>query len=226
MEAQIKEKIVSIINVFETGIVKGDYGAISIYQDGVVVNGKKTRQITYGRSQTTEQGNLKDLIWLYLQKGGIVKGLAYYLPKIGSLKTPLVDNATFIECLKDASKDPIMIVAQDEFFDKQYYLPAKLFFDENGFKLPLSMSVIYDSFIHSGRIRMDIRSMFSESLPTYGGDEKKWIASYIASRRKWLLRLPDPLPTTVYRMDCFLKQIKINNWDLVQPISALGKLIV
>ena len=47
-----------VINVFETGTVKGKYGAISIYDDGP----HDIRQVTYGRSQTTEYGNLGTLI--------------------------------------------------------------------------------------------------------------------------------------------------------------------
>ena len=56
-----KKVIERIINVFETGTVGGDYGAISIYKDGP----HKIRQITYGRSQTTEYGNLWRLVEQY-----------------------------------------------------------------------------------------------------------------------------------------------------------------
>ena len=42
---------------------------------------------------------------------------------------------------------------QDAFFDKVYFQPAKAWADAHGFTLPLSMLVIFDSFIHSGQIR-------------------------------------------------------------------------
>ncbi len=39
-----------VLNVFETGRPDGDYGAIAIFADGP----HDIRQITYGRSQTTD----------------------------------------------------------------------------------------------------------------------------------------------------------------------------
>jgi chitosanase len=226
MEAITKTRIVSVINIFETGTPDGKYDAISIYADGKpdVVKGRKTRQITYGKSQTTEQGNLKDLIADYITNKGIFsKHFEYYFPKIGI--EPLVDNAMFKEVLTDAAqKDPIMRSTQDAFFDKKYYQPALTFCEENGFIIPLSILVIYDSYIHSGKVPTTIRKMFSEKTPREKGDEKAWIKAYVEARRKWLLRLPDPLPTTVYRMDCFRAQIEANNWSLDKQIMSNGEL--
>ena len=48
-----KSKIEAVINVFETGKKEGKYDALVVYRDGR----GGSRQITYGRSQTTEQGN-------------------------------------------------------------------------------------------------------------------------------------------------------------------------
>ena len=53
-----KDKIQSILNVFETGKPDGDYSNVTIFSDGP----KGIRQITYGKSQTTEWGNLNKLI--------------------------------------------------------------------------------------------------------------------------------------------------------------------
>ena len=61
LSAGQKQIIERVINVFETGTVDGDYGAISIYSDGP----HDVRQITYGRSQTTEYGNLRELVSRY-----------------------------------------------------------------------------------------------------------------------------------------------------------------
>ena len=46
------------MNVFETGRPEGHYSAVSVYNDGP----HDIRQITYGRSQTTEHGNLRALV--------------------------------------------------------------------------------------------------------------------------------------------------------------------
>jgi len=61
-----KRPIEHVVNVFETGTPDGDYGAISIYADGP----HDIRQITYGRSQTTEYGNLRDLVQRYVAANG------------------------------------------------------------------------------------------------------------------------------------------------------------
>lgn len=58
ISTQQKLKITQIINVFETGSIEGEYSNISIYADGP----QNIKQITYGRSQTTEFGNLKPII--------------------------------------------------------------------------------------------------------------------------------------------------------------------
>jgi chitosanase len=54
-----------VIDVFETGTIQGKYGAISIFEDGP----NDIRQVTYGRSQTTEYGNLRELVQMYVDSG-------------------------------------------------------------------------------------------------------------------------------------------------------------
>jgi chitosanase len=216
----IKQLIEHVINVFETGTPEGKYNQVTIYADGK--NG--TRQITYGRSQTTEQGNLAKLIQLYISKEGkYAEQFSNYIDKIG--KQPLVDNKTFKDLLKTAaSEDEIMRSAQDEFFDLAYYNPAYEFFSTNGFLLPLSMLVIYDSYIHSGSVPQKLRKLFGEYPPAKGGDEKKWITSYTDVRHQWLKYNSNPIvQRTTYRTQCFKDQIAADNWALDKlPIIANG----
>src|SRR5687767_13465632 len=95
-EAQ-KRVIQRVVNVFETGSPDGDYGSISIYKDGP----HDIRQITYGRSQTTEYGNLRQLVEQYVAAGGLFsQQLQPYAPKVGS--TPLTDDTNFKNLLKRA----------------------------------------------------------------------------------------------------------------------------
>ena len=113
-----KTRILSVVNIFETGTAEGVYGNVSIYHDGKKdENGQNTRQITYGRSQTTEQGNLKDLIAAYIANKGIFAAdFQPYMPQLGV--KPLVDDQNFINLLKKSAKDdPIMIKTQDDFFE-------------------------------------------------------------------------------------------------------------
>ncbi|NBP02349.1 MAG: peptidoglycan-binding protein, partial [Proteobacteria bacterium] len=160
-----KTKIQSIVNVFETGSIAGDYGCVSIYNDGP--NGIK--QVTYGKSQTTEFGNLKDLIKLYIEKNG--QHADFFKPYVDQIgKKLLYNDQAFISELKLVGTDPIMITAQNEFFDNHYWLPALKFCNTNKFVTPLAGLVIYDSYIHSGSILSFLRNKFQERVPVTGGN--------------------------------------------------------
>jgi len=218
----VKNKILQVINIFETGKAEGDYGNITILPDGP--GGMK--QITYGRSQTTEFGKLKTLIQDYLDKGGKERGLEDYLEQLGE-RPSLRQNQKFLNLLKEASKDPIMIEAQDEFFDREYWEPAYRWFKDNGFTKPLSMLVIYDSFIHSGGILSFLRKRFKESPPKKGGVEEIWVRNYVDTRNHWLAnhsRLI--LRKTIYRTKLFKELLGKNNWGLEGALDINGVKLV
>lgn len=208
-----------IINTFETGSPSGDYANISIFPDGPAGH----RQITFGRSQTTEYGNLRELIQMYADANGKYSAaLAPYVPQIG--KVPLVDNDTFKSLLRKAGReDQVMRDTQDEFFDKRYFMPAMQWANDHGFSEPLSALVIYDSFIHSGGIMGFLRARFLEEPPSQGGNEKTWIREYVETRNDWLAGHGGILSNTVYRTKCLAREIAKGNWDLSQlPIMAHG----
>lgn len=207
-----------VINAFESGSAAGKYALISIMDDGP----HKVKQISYGRSQTTEYGNLEELLEMYVNSNGIYSSaIAPYLPKIGVV--PLVNDSVFKQLLKDAGKnDPVMQQVQDRFFDLRYFQPAMQWMDDNGLSLPLSALVIYDSYIHSGSIMMFLRKRFPESTPKNGGDEKIWISQYVDTRNAWLTtHCSQLLRNTVYRTSCLKIEIVRNNWNLnMLPIRA------
>jgi len=209
-----------IINVFETGSVEGDYSNISIYADGP----HRMRQVTYGRAQTTEYGNLRELVQMYAGAGGTYSNdLRDFVDRIGT--TPLVDNQRFKDLLRRAgAQDRLMRDTQDVFFDRRYFQPAKQWADTCGFTRALSMLVIYDSFIHSGRILDFLRSQFPEPIPARGGNEPSWIKQYVDVRHNWLLNNDNPaLHPTVYRTRDLAREIARGNWDLTMlPILAHG----
>jgi hypothetical protein len=215
-----KSVIEHVINVFETGSPQGNYAAIAIFPDGP----DRRRQITYGRSQTTEYGNLRELVQNYVTADGMFSTpLKPFVAQIG--RTPLTDNPSFKDLLRKAgNQDLVMKSVQDSFFEARYFRPAQAWADQQGFVLPLSMLVIYDSYIHSGSIRPDIRQMFPEKPPARGGDEKAWITAYINARHKYLANNPNPVVhPTVYRTQCFKIQIQKQNWNLdILPINANG----
>lgn len=209
-----------VINAIETGTPDGKYHAISIMKDGP----NRIRQITYGRAQTTEYGNLRKLVQMYAVADGMYSSaLATYTSNVGS--TPLTDDDQFKKLLKDAGRnDPIMKRIQDQFFDEVYFLPAMNWADTHGFTKALSMLVIYDSFIHSGSILRFLRQRFAENPPDMGGNEETWISEYVRVRHDWLRTHSDPiLPKTIYRTKAFKEQIAKNNWDLSSvPIMVNG----
>jgi chitosanase len=218
-----KSTIKQIVNCFETGCPRGNYAAIAMFNDGP----HHIKQITYGRSQTTEYGSLKELISRYSQAHGKYSDqLSKYVDTIGV--EPLTEDPEFIGLLKAAGKnDPVMQESQDVFFDQRFLLPALKWAGDHGFTLALSAAVIYDSFIHSGSIMTSIRNMFSEKIPKDGGDEKKWITAYVNARDKWLETHENPaVQKTTYRTRTFIQEINKGNWDLNPPIPIKNGSVV
>ncbi len=221
-------KIVQVLNVFETGTKTGKYDAISIYKDFTFKN-EKYAQITFGKSQTTEFGNLKSLLQMYIDaKGLFATAFKPYMALIGKINTTgpqsLQANAAFKALLKKAATDdPKMREIQDSFFERYYFQPAVAFFAYHKFTQPLSLLVIYDSFIHSGGILDFLRQRFSEKPPLMGGDEKNWITQYIAVRHDWLKGHPNTiLNYTIYRTELFKKLVTANNWSLADKFNTQG----
>jgi chitosanase len=220
-----KKKIEQVVNVFETGKAEGDYADLSVFADySDPETHTRIRQVTFGRSQTTEFGHLKELIQQYIEDHG--KFGAEFLPYMNHLgkKPSLETDMNFRQLLKKAGKeDPIMKSSQDSFFDAKYYHPAYNWFTSHGFELPLTMLVTYDSFIHSGTVLGFLLKRFTTAFPVNGGNEKEWTANYVNARHNWLTNHKEQvLRNTNYRTACFKEQIAQGNWDLKQPLKAHG----
>lgn len=208
----IKKKIQDIVSVFETSSTIRRYDALVCLADGP----NRIRQITYGAHQTTEYSHLRTMLKMYCDSGGRhTSDIKIFLPFIGKPEKNLAANETFKVILKKAGLDPVMHEVQDRFFDQYYWNPALNFFVANQFTLPLSMAVIYDSYIHSGGVPSWLRDDFSERTPLNGGNEKKWIEHYVNARDLWLEKHPNKiLRNTDYRTDCWQEQILSGNWQL------------
>ena len=223
-----KRKIEQVINAFETGSAQGNYSSLAKHHDYLdPATNKRIQQITFGRSQTTEFGHLRSLLLDYVNRQGIhAAAFQPFLHQIGR-KPSLATDDVFCDLLKRSGNDPVMKQCQDDLFDAKYYQPAFSWFLENGFRLPLSMLVIYDSYIHSGSILKFLRRRFITVVPASGGDEKEWISEYVRVRHQWLLNHSDALlRKTVYRTNCFMDQLQLENWDLSQTIRANGNNII
>lgn len=215
------EKIKQIIRCFETGkIVGADYGKLTILPDGP----NQIKQITYGASQTTEFGRLSLLINMYVDepKAKFAVQLREFRNRIGKHPS-LHTNQNFLDLLEKAGDDPVMQAVQNRFFNMYYMQPALQWFSNNKFTLPFSLLVIYDSHIHSGSILSKLRNQFTEKVPVNGGDEKKWITSYVQVRDKWLEESSSKvIANSDYRTDSFIYAIRQNNWLLDQPFQVVN----
>jgi chitosanase len=214
------EFIRRILSVAETDAAKWNPASVYVYNDGN--DGRK--QCTLSIGFTADGGNLRKVLERYGEAGGVYGDQV--VPYIALLKAgdPGTDP-DFISLLKKTGKeDPLMMTVQEEMFDKLYLGPAFSWASKYGFGLPLSYLVIADSFLHSGSMLDFLMNRFPEKKPNAGGNEEAWIKAYTDTRRDWLANHSNKiLRGTVYRCDCYLREIKRSNWDLAQaPVDMHG----
>lgn len=205
----------AVVNLFETGEVLGDYGAVTVIPGD-------TGHLTFGRSQTTlATGNLHELIGRYCANAGARFGprLAGWLPRLEACDVALDRDAVLHNVLRASADDPVMREIQDEFFDEEYFDPAVRAADRFGITQPLGVAVVYDSKVQGSweRIRARVRG-----TPADRG-EQAWIRAYVAARREWLAGSSrQDLRATVYRMDAFSRLIEQGMWALELPLIVRG----
>jgi chitosanase len=210
----------AIVNVFETGRVRGRYNAVTIIKGD-------SGHLSYGRSQASlGSGSLFTLLKSYCeaQDARFVQDVLPLLPRFRNKDLSLDQDQNVRALLETAGEDPIMQKTQDLFFERSYWQPAERAAASCNLTLPLSTAVIYDSHIHGSfdRIRKRVKS---GTAVAPGADERAWVNDYIAERRTWLLSCDDPVPKTVYRMDEFSKLIAANKWNLELPLTIRGVVI-
>jgi chitosanase len=203
-----------IVNVFETGRVRGDYGALAVLRGD-------SGHLSYARSQVTlGSGTLFNLLDQYCQLPNAQFGpqLKPFLSQFQQKDFSLDSNETVKKLLKDAGgQDPLMRATQDQFFNEHYLAPACNAAETMGIMSALGQTVVYDSHIQGGWSKLQNRV----GRMTARG-EQDWIKNYIAVRKAWLQSLASPLPSTVYRMDSFTALIGQNKWDLALPLTVHG----
>ena len=216
-----KKAAQSIINIFETGRPRGDYGQVTLLSGD-------SGHLTYGRSQTTlASGNLYLLIKAYCEAADaeFAAGLGEYLEKLADRDTTLDNDTTFRHILRNAGADPVMHDVQDEFFDRVYWTPSVQHANAMSISTALGIGVVYDSHVHGSWQRMRDRTNSTHGLVDAIG-EKVWIENYIQERRDWLANHSKTiLHKTVYRMDAFRQLIDAANWELALPFRVRGVLI-
>lgn len=207
----------AIINIFETGLVHGDYSVLSVLADDPGL-------ISYGRAQTTlSSGHLGRLITAYCQDPQARDGAALR-PYATGLRKRLREslyNYPLHRALRRAGSDPIMQALQDVYVDEQFWHPATAAAQQADISSALGTSVVYDSFIHG-----NWEAMYQEAREGYAGmgwGEHALVRRYIAVRWAWLARHPRQiLRKTVYRMETFHLLCQQENWRLTLPLVVRG----
>jgi chitosanase len=208
-----KATIAAIVNVFESGRPRGDYGAIAVIKGD-------TGHLSYGRSQVSlGSGKLFELLSLYCQESSakFAGQITPLLPRFQRKDTSLDQDSTVKDLLKQAGKeDPAMQHTQDQFFNTHYLGPACQAAEEFGIASALGNAVVYDSFVQGGWGRLSPRL----GKVAAARNEQDWVTKYVDIRKQWLLGLHPPLPSTVYRMDTFSGLIAGAKWELPLPITV------
>jgi len=214
-----KQTAKAIVNIFETGRVAGDYGAVTVLKGD-------TGHLTYGRSQTTlGSGNLFLLVKAYCERpdAQLASELSAFLPKLAARDVSLDTDMTLRETLHDAGGDRAMRDEQNRFFDDHYFNPACHAAQARGIVSALGQTVVYDSFIQGGFAK--VAPLVGATIGSAGIDEPQWVQKYIDARKGWLSRLKPPLPATVYRMDAFTALATGDAWELPLNLTVRGVVI-
>ncbi len=208
----------AIVNIFETGHVRGDYGKVTLIPGD-------PGHLTYGRSQTTlASGNLHLLVKAYCEEPGasLAGRLKRYLGRLAARDIALDRDMALRSLLEEAGHDLIMWEVQDLFFDRVYWSPSVWGAESCGVGTALGTAVVYDSHIHGAwRLLLMRTEERHGSVGSLG--ERVWVERYVAERRDWLASHPKPvLHPTVYRMDAFRVMIQAGAWELPLPLRVRG----
>ena len=213
-----KYTIEAIVNIFETGLVLGDYANVTLLKGDA-------GHLTYGRSQTTlASGNLFLLIRAYVDAEGAeyAASLSPFLSRLENIDYSLDTDFAFRNLLREAGADPVMHQVQDAFFDRAYWVPALTSATRLGIATALGQCTVYDSMIHgSWAMIRDRTNTQCGTCQTLG--ENLWITRYISVRRQWLSTNSNSLlHNTVYRMVELGKLVDQGRWNLDLPLVVRG----
>jgi chitosanase len=212
-----KKTAQAIVNIFETGRVLGDYGAVTVAAGD-------SGHLSYGRSQATlSGGGLFTLLDEYCARpdSQVAQQLRPFLPRFKAKDLTLDTDTQVHALLREAGKDPMMRETQDRFFERGYWEPACAAAAKLSLTTALATAVVYDGHVH-GSFRL-IRDRVAKAAMTGSGmQEKSWVAAYVTTRRTWLMGGKGLLPATAYRMDEFNRLIAEDKWELPLPLTIRG----
>ncbi len=209
----------AIVNVFETGSVRGRYGAVSVIAGD-------TGGLSYGRSQATRgSGTLHDLVQQYCLAPGPRFGdrIEPFLQRMRERDAALDQDLQLKNWLRAAADDPVMRDTQDKFFHQRYWRPAMRAAEGLGVTSALGLAVIYDSHIHGSwrTLRDATHARFAGQVAP---DQFSWITAYVDTRLDWLSHhRREDLRRTTYRMHAFQSLMRNADWHLGLPLFVRGQ---
>jgi chitosanase len=208
----------SILNIFETSEVCGDYGNVTVL-DG------DTGHLTFGRSQTTlGAGGLFELLQRYCNNSGarFASRLLPYLARMKAKDLSLDDDLKLHNILRATADDPVMRDTQDLFFEQKYWQPAMRAASAFGITTALGAAIVYDGYVQGSWGKMRDRTNQEKGGFNDLG-EHDWVRAYVKVRRAWLAGNKNrALRPTVYRMDAFQRLIDHDCWGLELPLVVRG----
>lgn len=230
--------VMDIVGIYETGKLGGDYGLVAVLDDGA--------GISYGRHQTTENsGGLYTLLSQYYRGGQLYGEMAPYIDRLVGAprgeRGSMTQSEEFKDLLRRAGADPLMVEAQDRYFEEKYFQPALDLAVQYEVSNAIGLLQIYDMCIHSGptgaRTHIDRFNdeVFQDPLPSVDADDvteeqqdlidKEWTKQLIAFRHNWLANFSssraghmNAVRKTVYRTASTMGLVKEGKWDLARPM--------
>lgn len=214
-----KKAAQSIVNIFETSAVLGDYGKVAVIPGDA-------GHLSFGRSQASlAAGSLFALLAPYCANAGARFGarLQPWLPRIDARDVALDGEIKLHNLLRACADDPVMRDTQDQFFDDGYWRPTVRAAADLGVVSALGVAVIYDSLVQGSWAKLrELTKQHAGTLAALG--ERAWITAYVATRRQWLAdSSSEVLRSSVYRMDAFARLIAQGRWGLDLPLVVRGE---
>lgn len=206
-----------ILSIFETSKKRGNASALAVLRDGA--------GLSYGCHQATHRaGSLGNVLLAYatLQPEQSVTAMRYHKllkDRSESNVNRQSDNHELRSWLKKVGlHDPLMLRAQEQVFNRDYMAPATAEWQRRSFTTPLSLVIVYDSFIQGSWHLCRERTSQNHRGPV---SEREWMATYLNEREDFLLSLrTQDQRNSVYRPRA-LRQLLIQaNWQLTTPFTV------
>ena len=234
-----RQTIWGITSVFESGRAAGNPAAYQTYDAGI---------ISYGKHQATlASGTLGQVVDAFLARSNSPTAQAIrhqYRDRIARHDASLRHDPQIKQLLLAAGQETAMNEAQDEVFGQKYYQPVIKLAQQYNVTTPLGLAVMYDTYIQGGLHQRLLNT--SEQLGGKIGklgrqgtiSEAGWIATFLAARRAFLLRLSEryaakgdsananALRISTFRVDELEKLLTSNNLGLEEPLRVRNQPVV